>query len=90
MSDRVTIANVRSALANLNRRMERADSLYRYSVERRYDYIALDRVIASTGVTVSDAVVAGTKREVYKALCYMMVALDDAETRDHARDEAIS
>lgn len=77
---RVSLANVHEALANLNRRMELRQSLYRYEVERRYNYVALDRVNARTGGTVSDAILAGTKREIHNAMRYMMIALDDAST----------
>ena len=76
--ERMTRANLDERCANLNRRMEQRGSIYRYAVEGRYDYTALDRIRADGGYPVGDAILCGTNREVGDALHYMMVALDDA------------
>lgn len=81
MGDRITKANLETRCENLNRRMESRGSLYRYEVEYRYDYCALDRYI---GTACQSTVRCGTKREVADFLHAMMVALDDAA---YKRDE---
>ena len=80
MSDRITIADVRERCENLNRRMERRGSAVRYSVERRYDYVGLDRT--NIRGDVQSTVRCGSKREIGELLHAMMVALDDAEVAE--------
>lgn len=76
--DRVTKADLAERVDNLNRRMEHLGSIYRYSVESRYDYTAIDRHRASDGAMVSTVRAGLTKGEAGELLHAMMVALDDA------------
>lgn len=79
MSDRLTDANVRERCANLNRRMERRGANVRYEVSRRYDYMALDRMIGPNFLDQQDVVRTGTRGEIAEFLHAMMVALDDED-----------
>lgn len=77
MSERLTKANLEARAENLNRRMGERGSIYRYGVEYRYGYVAIDR--CKPNGTVVDTVRAGmTKNECGEFLHAMMVALDDA------------
>jgi hypothetical protein len=79
MSERITKDNLQARLHNLNRRMAQHGSAYRYFVQGRNGYTALDRV-RPNGETVA-FVTAGTKREIADWLSAAMVALDDASTK---------
>jgi hypothetical protein len=95
MSERITRQDVETRCANLNRRMDNYKSKYRYVVEARNGYTALDRTYRDPNATMSlsgsvpgrgygwiieSTVTVGTKREVAEYLHAMMVALDDAAT----------
>jgi hypothetical protein len=77
MSERITRKDVDARLESLNRRMADRGSIYRYAVEGRNGYVAIDRVSPAGNVTYS-TVRCGTKRETAEFLHAMMVALDDA------------
>ncbi len=79
MSDRITRETLPRAIDGLNRRMESAGSIYRYSVEGRNGYTGLDRE-TRMGDTMGrvDTVRVGTKREIYELVHAMQVVLDDA------------
>ncbi len=76
MTDRVTKSTLETRVDNLNRRMESRGSIYRYAVQGRNSYTALDRMTRE-GATDS-LVILGTKREIADYLHLMMVVLDDA------------
>ena len=94
MSERITKENVETRCENLNRRMESRGSVYRYQVQGRNGYTALDRFTRDPAATINlphsvpgrgygwlmqSTVTCGTKREVADFLHAMMVALDDVE-----------
>ena len=77
MPERITRANLDERVRNLNRRMEQHGSKYRYHVEHRYDYYAIDRYVED--VCVSTVIAGCTKREIADFLHAGMVVLDDVE-----------
>lgn len=81
MRETITMQRVRDACENVNRRMARHGSRVRYTVEQRCGYCALDptRVGDPVGTASGDALIIGTKREVWEYLRAMMRALDDSE-----------
>jgi len=95
MSNRTTKAVLEARVENLNRRMEQRGSKYRYQVQGRNGYTALDRFYRDPDATINlpdsvpgrgygwlcqDTVWAGTKGEISDLLRAMMIALDDAAT----------
>jgi len=95
MSNRTTKAMLEARVENLNRRMESRGSIYRYQVQGRNGYTALDRFYRDPDATINlpdsvpgrgygwrcqDTVWAGTKGEISDLLRAMMIALDDAAT----------
>lgn len=82
--ERITLANVRERVDNLNRRLAHHGSKYQYRVEHRYDYYALDRCLRDDPdinfATLWSTVITGcTKREIADFLHAGMVVLDDVE-----------
>lgn len=77
MTDRITKENLRDRVVNVNRRMGSRGSAYRYLVEYRNGYTAIDRV-RPNGAVVNTVRAGMTKSEAGEFLHAMMVALDDA------------
>ncbi len=86
-NQRITRENLDARVANLNRRMESRGSIYRYSLNGRNGYTAVDRIrrdpdspnLGESGRWITHShVTAGTKREIGDWLSAAMVALDDA------------
>ena len=75
---RITKADLAERQDNLNRRMAHLRSRYRYTIEGRYGYTAIDRVRAEDGAMVQTVRTGMTKSEAGDFLHAMMVALDDA------------